>query len=510
MPRRIASIWLPRFETDLIARREPRWRDAPLALYLESGQRLTVVAVNAPAEAEGVRPGMTLADARALTADLATRPHAPERRARSLQALVRWLDRFAPLVAVDGDDGFFLETTGMERLAGPEEAFLARLIHGFERHGLAARAAIADTAGAAWALARHAPRNGEGVVAPPGQTRAALAPLPVASLRLPAGVAERLARLGLARVDDLYALPRASLTRRFGVQTVTRLDQALGAAPEPISPVRAPTPYTANLAFAEPLLERGGIEIALARLLEKLATRLALDERGARTLDFQIERVDGGRQTVSVGAAEATRDTARLARLFAEKLGALDPGFGVEAARLTAPWTEPVAPGQADALDGQAPPQALSGLIDALGARLGFDAIRRFAPQDRWQPDRDYRLVPAAAAVAAARATGETWPSPPGPRPLELLRRPAPVDVESAPGAAGQPDDLAPPRAIWRGGARQAIRHAAGPERIAPEWRETAADWPAPRDYWRAEDETGARLWLYRENAQWFLHGRFP
>ena len=116
MTKRIVSVWLPRFETDLIARREPRWRTEPLALYRETGQRLETVAVNAAAEAEGVRPGMTLADARALVAGIATRRHAPERRAQALKALTRHLDRFAPLVAIDGDDGFFLETTGTERL----------------------------------------------------------------------------------------------------------------------------------------------------------------------------------------------------------------------------------------------------------------------------------------------------------------------------------------------------------------------------------------------------------
>jgi len=502
MTKRIVSVWLPRFETDLIARREPRWRTEPLALYRETGQRLETVAVNAAAEAEGVRPGMTLADARALLAGIATRRHAPERRARALKALTRHLDRFAPLVAVDGDDGFFLETTGTERLFGAEAPFLDGLVAAFAGQGLTARAAIAGAAGAAWALARF----GEGErIAPPGEIREALAPLPAAALRLPAGVAERLARLGLRTIGDLYALPRATLVRRFGVATARRLDQALGAAAEPISPVRPPAPYRVELAFAEPLLTRSGIEVALDRLLEKLETRLALDERGATRLTLEIRRVDGGRQEVSIGAAAPTRDADRLARLFAEKLDALDPGFGVEAASLAAPATGRIDARQGDGLAADAPAarmaEALAGLVDTLGARLGAGAVRRFAPEDGWRPDRSWRFAPPTPPTPAE--TPAAWPAPPGPRPLELLARPAPIQVEAP------ADPLAPPRAVWRAGARRTIRHAVGPERIEPEWRAAASDWPEARDYWRAEDEGGCRLWLYRQGTDWFLHGRF-
>ena len=56
-----------------------------------------------------------------------------------------------------------------------------------------------------------------------------------------------------------------------------------------------------------------------------------------------------------------------------------------------------------------------------------------------------------------------------------------------------------------------------GPERIAPEWW---ADRPGTRlrDYYRIEDQTGRRFWLYREGLaedgrggppRWFVHGAF-
>ena len=57
----------------------------------------------------------------------------------------------------------------------------------------------------------------------------------------------------------------------------------------------------------------------------------------------------------------------------------------------------------------------------------------------------------------------------------------------------------------------------AGPERIAPEWW---CDRPGTRlrDYFKVEDQSGQRIWLYREglhedgrggDPRWFVHGMF-
>ena len=497
MARRIVSIWLPRLATDLILRREPAWRDKPLALYVEAGQRLAVVAVNAAGEQEGIAPGMALADARALYAELGTLPHNPARTAAALKALTRLSDRFTPLAAMDGADGLFLDMAGATHLFGGEARFMGRLAAILARLGFAASIAMADTPGAASAFARY---GRSGVIAPTGVPRDLLAVLPAAALRLRPETNHRLARLGLARIGDLFALPRQTLVRRFGVEIATRIDQALGAAPDPISPTRPETPYTVRLAFDEPIGERVSIDTALARLLEKLMARLAFEDLGASLLDFTVHRLDGSWQSLSVGTAEPTQDIARLTRLFAEKLDDIDPGFGIEAATLRAARTERLRPRQQDVLAGRAEPDALAALIDTLGNRLGFDAVTRFEPEDSWLPDRSFRRTPATIAASGADA----WPAPPAPRPLTLLAQPLPVDAES-----DSADALSPPLTLKRHGTRRTVRFADGPERITPEWRERDADWPSHRDYWRVEDEAGERLWLYRQDDRWFLHGFF-
>lgn len=505
MRRRIASVWLTELDADIAARRDPVWRTAPLAFFRESGGRLLLTAANNPAVLEGVLPGMTLADGRARLADLAVLPEDPATRARMQKALRRWFDRFSPHVGPDGDNGFFLDMTGAARLFGGERPFLDDLLARLRRLGFACRAALADTPGAAWALARY---GAAGMIAPTGKAKDAIHNLPIAALRLAPGTVERLRRLGLVRIDDLLALPRPALTRRFGLALVRRLDQALGAAAEPITPERLIAPCQTRLSFAEPLTTEPALQEALARLIERLVSQLASADLGALGLTFTVERMDGQRQSLFARAAEPTRDKQRLARLYAERLATIDPGFGIEAATLAAPETAALHARQRAAFGPATAPDALSQLVDRLGGRIGFDAVARFAPRDRWQPDRSFWLQPTGVDGAEA-ASPDDWPDAMAPpRPLLLLNRPEPVQADA-------PDDaLAPPAAIRRAGRWRRLRQAEGPERILPEWRIRDPAWPAARDYWRAEEEDGARIWLYRERYQerdrWFLHGFFP
>lgn len=501
MRRRIVSVWLTELDADIAARRAPAWRTRPLAFFRESGERLLLTAVNNTAAAEGVQPGMTLADGRARLADLAVLPEDLAGRVRTRQALRRWLDRFSPHVGLDGEDGFFLDMTGARRLFGEERIYMDDVLVRLRGLGFACRAALADTPGAAWALARY---GENGAIAPAGEALTAIRDLPPAALRLAPGTAERLRRLGLTRISDLLALPRSALTRRFGLAVVRRLDQALGDMPEPIAPEALTAPFQTRLTFAEPLTTEPALQAALRRLITALTGQLARRGHGALALTVTTERLDGKRQSLTARAAEPTRDENRLARLFAENMATIDPGFGIEATSLIAPDTAALHARQSAAFDHAAAPDALADLVDRLGGRIGFDAVARFTPRDRWQPERCFRLTPSGAeAVAAAEA--EDWP-PSVHRPFLLLRWPEPVEAK-----ADTPEDaLCPPSAIRRAGRWRRLRQAEGPERILPEWRTPDPAWPAGRDYWRAEEEDGDRIWLYRERDRWFLHGFFP
>jgi protein ImuB len=540
MARRIASLWFPR----LAAERRLRLLGpvtAPFAVVAEARGALHLASLSVEAEAAGLSRGMGLADARAICPTLATAAADPPGEAAFLAALRRWAMRYSPWVAAEGAEAMVLDVTGCAHLFGGEAAMLADMQARLAAAGLTVRAACADTRGAAWALARYAAGEAPGrsggavavdapasrvrnpaaavrpsaaapmprppVIAPAGHTRAMLAPLPVAALRLSPEAVEGLARLGLRCVGEIAGLPRGGLARRFGIETMRRLDQALGAEPEPVA-VAGPEPVRAvRLSLPEPISRTDDVAAALDRLLGRLAAHLDAAGAGARRLRLTVRRVDGRDAAVEIGLARPSRDVGLIARLFARPVGEIDAGFGIDALRLEAVETEPLAPVQhrghlaaraeAEARATAGGGEGFAALLSKLGNRLGFERLERYLPADSHIPARAFTVASAAFAAPA-----EGWPAPPRPRPI-LLFDPEPITPE-APGT--------PPGAFrWRARTHRTAR-AFGPERIAPAWWLDDPPWrTGPRDYWRVETATGLRLWLFHtaQDGAWQAEGEF-
>ncbi len=391
MTRKIVSVWFPNIATDLIVRRYPIWRDKPLALFSDSSSRLVVTAVNPVAKIEGVRIGMALADAQAVVTTLGTIPHQLDKQKLGLEALARLMERVTPMAAIVGKNTLFLDMTGGTHLFGGEHVFLEKLTNWLTKLGFSVRLALANTPGAAWAIAHY---GATGTVAQQNKLNSALAALPIAALRLPTETVTKLKRLGINSIQDLINLPRQALVRRFGIQVATRIDQALGAVNEPISPETPKISLLVSLNFEEPITEQPALETALDHLLDKLIFRLATSDLGATLLDLTIKRVDGKNQVLSVGTASPSREKTRLARLFQEKLKTVEAGFGIDTVILSVGNSEPLDHRQQDALGADSTSNALEKLIDTLGNRLGFDAIQYFQPGESWRPGHDFHSVP--------------------------------------------------------------------------------------------------------------------
>ena len=104
----------------------------------------------------GLAPGMPLADALSFLPGLATAAAEPAEDIAALRRLAEWCGRYSPWTAPDGTDGVRIEITGSAHLWGGEAALAADLMARLARQDIAGRIAIADTLGAAWALARFA------------------------------------------------------------------------------------------------------------------------------------------------------------------------------------------------------------------------------------------------------------------------------------------------------------------------------------------------------------------
>jgi protein ImuB len=513
--RRVLYLWLPCWPIDRLrlANRKNSGAPAeepPFATVIDAAGRRLLAAVNPAAAAAGLSSGMPLADALSFFPGLVSAAAEPAQDAAALQQLAEWCGRYSPWTAPDGTDAVRIEITGSAHLWGGERALAADLMTRLDRQHIAGHIAIADTLGAAWAMARFAQAGQSTVILPPEEVRTALAPLPVEALRLDPTIVQGLRRVGLKRIGDLYAMPRDALARRFGETVAQRLDQALDNLPEPLSPLGEAPTRRVRLSFAEPIAEPADLMLAAERLTADLVRRLAQEGMGARRLDLAFLRVDGRVERIRLGTSRPSRDPRHLAALFKERLDTVDPGLGVEDMILAAFAVEPLPPEQIEFAGGPTGGKTggIAPLLDRLGNKLGLAALSRLKPRESHIPERASVRIPVGSPHAHS-PIAQAHAKPP--RPIRLFDPPESVEAFWL-----IPDD--PPfHFTWRR-RRHRVTRADGPERIADEWwrPECSGAVDAIRDYYRVEDEEGRRFWLFRagfhggdRSPRWFVHGVF-
>lgn len=497
--RRFLVLHLPMLATDRIHEREPDVRNLPVATWTTQNSRRVLVSVSAPGTT--LRSGQPLADAQAMHPGLVLHPADPQADLAFLNRLALWALRFTPLVSSDPPDDLVLDVTGCTDLHGGEAGLLRKVSAALLQGGIAVIAVSAGVGDAAAVLARS---GHHGRIVPPGAELAAIAGLPLGKLRLQPDCLAGLHRLGLLTIGDALRQPRAPLMRRFGRQLIDVLDAVTGERPRPLPMVRPPPVFLVARTFLEPIVTRPAIDQALDDLLEQLCPELAQAGQGARQMTLRAFRVDRDVQEVTIGTGLPTRLPAHLRRLFADKLGQLEPDLGFERITLQANVVNAWDATQEAMTSSDAGPgrhqQALVQLLDRLSQRL---PVWRLAPGASHWPERSVTRTDPFTPVASFSTRS------PLPMPVRLRRRPLRLMV-----TALVPDG--PPVQICLDGKVHHIAWADGPERIEPEWWRDPAD-RRNRDYYRVELESGARLWVARAGARfsdqpprWFLHGYLP
>ncbi|OKP80242.1 DNA repair protein [Ensifer adhaerens] len=518
---RILSLAFPHLPADRVARK--RWGNSwlsrgrpehpPVVFADKVKSAMRLVALDGYAEKRGFHIGQGVAEARAMCPEIDVLPADPAADRALLAGLADWCCRYTPLVALDGDSGLFLDITGCAHLLGGEKALLDDLLARLFHLGVEARAAISSSAGLSWAVARF----GSDAILAEDEAARALAPLPMAALRLPQETIETLGRVGLKQIGDLIEAPRAPLARRFGATLLLRLDQALGREDEPLSPRLPVAALSAERRLGEPVQGEDDI----LGLTEELALRLKpeLEKRGegGRLFELLLFRVDGAVFRIAAGTSSPLNEPRRVAGLFRERLQAvhedLDAGFGFEILRLSVPKSEKYEVMQEDFSGTPDRERPLAAFADRVMARFGAESLMVPALSESHVPERaaSFRPLTDLVLIGKAEEPGNNIPAPllaAAARPQRLFPSPEPVEA-----VAEVPEG--PPRSFrWRRTLHR-IARAEGPERIAGEWwldGEPALE----RDYFRVEDDSGRRFWLFREGhygasapPRWFMHGVF-
>ena len=454
--------------------------DQPLVVISKSGSKRWVSAADTAARRIGLEVGMPASKAQAVVANLTMVDADPSADAAAIERLALWaLRQYSPVVAVDGADGIVMDTEGADHLQGGEDLLISGLVNGLRGRGLTARAAVADTWGAAHAITRVT--LAETTVVPVGGVAKAVTGLPIHCLRLPADTIHGLRVMGVETVGELSAMPRAPLTLRYGPEVGRRLDQLFGRMAEPIEPLRTPELVEAAKNFQEPIGAAETIAKYVRRLVGELTAKLETRGLGVRRSDLVIYRVDNTRQCIRAGLAKPVRDPARLSKLLCDRIEKIDPGFGIERLVLVAIMAEPLEERQAASSLIEETVVDVTPLVDILGNR--GQRLYRVTPVASDVPERSVKRI-----GPTADDTGATWAAK-WPRPSRLLANPERIDV-----TALLPDQ--PPAVFtWRG-KRRRVKRADGPERIFGEWWLRPKEQAAVRDYIVVEDEAGERYWV--------------
>lgn len=456
---------------------------------------------------------------------------------QALVHLAHWCQRFSPTVGLDSaepPESLLLDMTGLGVLFRGEEGLLAHVMAEFRRRNLMVRAALADTIGAAWAMAHYAGRERyAGMIVPPGQAMAAIEPLAVEALRLSPPTVQLLRELGLVRIGQLPLVPREEIAARFGSEPLLRLDQAAGRVAEVIVHEMPPPVVEAAWTFESPAERQELIQSALRAQLERLASQLAGGRLGVRQLECRLSCLGAaGTSIVSVrvGLYRASAAPAHLEELVALQLDSVTLPGPVSAVAVAVLDAAPLEYRQRELFEGprRLDPRSVAILIDRLSGRLGRESVVRARLIADAQPEYTWRYEPlvggaeATSPSAGRQIRKDAYPKtkrrkakkqPPnlpadqiGPlpclaRPLHLLPEPLQLAMLSV-----APDG--PPLGFRWAGKEHRTARIWGPERIETGW------WRGQgirRDYYRVETTSGQWLWIFRRlnDGAWFLQGQF-
>ncbi|MHB8207142.1 Y-family DNA polymerase [Mucilaginibacter sp.] len=498
MQKRFMAIWFRHLLTDGLALRRPVLKELPFVLVMPVKNRIVITASSPLAEQQGAFVGMAAADARAAVPELVAVDDTPGKAAKLLRLLGLWCIRYTPIVAVDLPDGLLLDISGCTHLWGGERAYLKEIVLKLRNAGFDARAAIADTPGAAWAQARFARVS---PIVPPGMQSQAISGLSPAALRLDVEILERLQKLGFRTIGPLLSMPAPTLRRRFGKELLLRINQALGRSDEALVSLIPPVPYVERLPCLEPIRTAVGIEIAIEKLLAELCLRLQAEGKGLRKAILKCHRIDGRKVQAGITTNRGSHSVSHLLKLFSLQIARIEPTLGIELFVLEASKVEDMETIQEQiwAVDKGLADTTLAELLDRVAGKVGADAIRRYLPAEHYWPERSVKV---AASLAEEPATA--WPEQM--RPIRLLSVPEPIEV-----MALVPDN--PPKTFTYKDKRHDIIKADGPERIGREWWLDKGE--HHRDYFAVEDSDGQRYWVFRSghydggDARWYLHGYF-
>lgn len=467
----------------------------PAAVVEKDKPQGAILEANEAARRRGVLPGMRYAAALSLAPDLHAREVPPAATAAGVEEVATILRRFSPGVEpapVDAEPGvFWLDVAGLARLYASAGAWAREVRAALAAAGFRAAVVVGFSRFGTYAVARSLGGARAVAFARPADEDAAARRVPLGRVGIEPRARDDLAKLGVATVGQLCALPATGIARRFGAEARRLHELAAGKLDEPLTPAIPPEALVRRIDLDDPEADVESLTFRGKQLLDPLLPLLM--RRGEALAELTVRlglRKDV--RTEIIRPAEPTLDGVQVLGLLRLRLEGAELPEGVR-------WLEAEARG-APATTEQlrlwaAKPRcdvrAAGRALARVRAAFGDDAVVTARLRDGHLPEARFAWEPLGRLSLPS-------PRPAGTRPLvrRIVDRPAPLP----PRPPNEPDGW-----LLRGVEHGSVSRLVGPYLLSGGWWRLEVS----RDYYFAEMRGGEIFWIYydRRRRRWFLQG---
>lgn len=494
-------------------------------------QEQKVLLCNKAANDSGIEPGLTLNTAHSLSEALLITERDQEKESKLLQYLAESAYQFSSAVSCyqnhHHESSLLLEVGGSLKLFDGIDNLQQQLSHLLKTHPLADaegfkhQFSIAKTPKAAELLARYYYQKyaGEKLITDTSDlsqimsapTAERLKSIPIVLLDVPEKPLKQCLSMGLNYLNELLALPKAALAKRFNHDFILYLQQLTGRQSDPQKIIKLPAYFEREQFYIDGLRSHAELIFPIEKLLKEFCLYLQVRQLQSRGIEWVFHRYSKQKNAIQISCSEPQSQYASLLSLSKIKLEKLPLDSPVETIRLIARDFELAELREDDFFHTKNQAYSANLLADKLIAKLGQQALSRVDSGNHHLPEINNRLKTLSKNTAGKRLNknsfNETHNNPPA-RPAWLLEQPEKLlSIDS---------DI-----FYRSHKLQLLK---GPERIEGNWWKKSSS----RDYFIAaqlmpvnkKPPTSnknqhpvyqAFYWVYydRKIQHWYLHGLF-
>lgn len=453
--------------------------DQPYAIVVQSRQLQRIYCCNEAAKKDGIEEQMSLSTALALCPQLQSRTRNIPRETDYLEQLALAAYNFSPVVVLYEKIGIGLELSRCEKLYGDYVTLLQQL------HAQIKKRCTHVTSGVGPSLqaARLTDMSKFHTDIPNNkQISLKLHAIPVDKIVIKKSQQRSCEQLGLNTLGDLLALPRSSISRRFGHEIISQVDQLTGTL---VKPQIAYTPaeyFSDQLHNPNGIYTKEGLYVPMKNLLQRLCGYLGARHFYCRKLRWQFSPLIGEPQSMHVNLSTGNNNYMSFFTLSRLQLDGLQLAHSIETITLYSDHFIPAPAGNLDFFNDQKRVDK-NQLLDQLTAKLGSDALSQPGIQAEYLPEH----ANSKTGLSSAKGLNKQAFSH---QPLWLMEHPIALSGHRQ-------------RPFWR----QPLTLLSGPERLSDNWWSSEQQ----RDYYLAHDPQGSRYWLFWEKSsqRWFVQGLF-